>query len=358
MTQLLVIREHMLKFYQKNARLLNPVFRFLAALVIFFSINQLVGYDPALHPWYVVVILSLISSALPAAIFIVLVAVYAVIHVYYASVILAMVLAVVFAIIYFVYVRFVPKHGYVILAVPLLYVFHIPYALPIILGLIAAPVSIVPMSCGVFVYFTLKNMITVIGTATDDSIALYNQVVQLIFSSKEMYLTMGIFAIVTIVIYIIRNHEFDYAFEISIFVGAFLNAILFLIINYPFDIHINLGYLLIETLISAVLAWVVQFFKLTLNYAGVEYLQFEDDEYYYYVKAVPKVNIAAPKRKVKRFNAHLFGEGSFSMHPEEKEDDITEPETSSEEENMDEMLEKHDFDFKVTVEDDDFEDKN
>ena len=42
--------------------------------------------------------------------------------------------------------------------------------------------------------------------------------------------------------------------------------------------------------------------RLALNYAGVENLQFEDDEYYYYVRAVPKMSVAAPKKRVKRFN--------------------------------------------------------
>jgi hypothetical protein len=31
-------------------------------------------------------------------------------------------------------------------------------------------------------------------------------------------------------------------------------------------------------------------------------VQFEDDEYYYYVKAVPKMNVSAPEVKVKNIN--------------------------------------------------------
>ena len=31
-------------------------------------------------------------------------------------------------------------------------------------------------------------------------------------------------------------------------------------------------------------------------------MQFEDDEYYYYVRAVPKMSVAAPNKRVKRFN--------------------------------------------------------
>ena len=32
--------------------------------------------------------------------------------------------------------------------------------------------------------------------------------------------------------------------------------------------------------------------SLQLNFRRTEYVQYEDDEYYYYVKAVPKINVA------------------------------------------------------------------
>lgn len=40
-----------------------------------------------------------------------------------------------------------------------------------------------------------------------------------------------------------------------------------------------------------------------MDYSRTEHTQFEDDEYYYYVKAVPKINVVAPEMNVKRINA-------------------------------------------------------
>jgi disulfide oxidoreductase YuzD len=37
-----------------------------------------------------------------------------------------------------------------------------------------------------------------------------------------------------------------------------------------------------------------------VDYTRTERVQFEDDEYYYYVKAVPKNMIAEPKKTVKK----------------------------------------------------------
>ena len=39
-----------------------------------------------------------------------------------------------------------------------------------------------------------------------------------------------------------------------------------------------------------------------MDYARSESLQFEDDEYYYYVKAIPKVSVSTPEKTVKRIN--------------------------------------------------------
>ena len=42
---------------------------------------------------------------------------------------------------------------------------------------------------------------------------------------------------------------------------------------------------------------------LAVDFTRTEYVQFEDDDYYYYVKAVPKVKVTTQNVKVKRINA-------------------------------------------------------
>ena len=47
----------------------------------------------------------------------------------------------------------------------------------------------------------------------------------------------------------------------------------------------------------------IQLFRFNVDYARTEKVQFEDDEYYYYVKAVPKVTLSEPEKKVKKINS-------------------------------------------------------
>jgi hypothetical protein len=60
--------------------------------------------------------------------------------------------------------------------------------------------------------------------------------------------------------------------------------------------------MILGTLGSGILAVIIQFFHLALDYTGVEHVQFEDEDYYYYVKAVPKINVTTPQINVKRIN--------------------------------------------------------
>ena len=86
MTHLLVIRERLIRFYQDHARIVNALFRLLLSFITFFSINQLVGYNPVLKSWYVIVAFSVVNTVLPMSVLLFLAAAYTVFHVYYVSV--------------------------------------------------------------------------------------------------------------------------------------------------------------------------------------------------------------------------------------------------------------------------------
>ena len=50
-------------------------------------------------------------------------------------------------------------------------------------------------------------------------------------------------------------------------------------------------------------ALLYHFFVFTVDYTRTEYVQYEDDDYVYYVKAVPKASVATSERSIKKINA-------------------------------------------------------
>lgn len=53
------------------------------------------------------------------------------------------------------------------------------------------------------------------------------------------------------------------------------------------------------TIVSVIVGEILEFFLFHVDYKRTERLQFEDDEYYYYVKAVPKITGAKKSREYK-----------------------------------------------------------
>lgn len=94
--------------------------------------------------------------------------------------------------------------------------------------------------------------------------------------------------VVTIlVINIVRNTSLKNAKEKAIIVGAFVELICVLVLNHVFALKLNPVLVIVLTLVSLIISLIVLWAVLPLNYKEVEYVEFYDDEYYYFVKAVP-----------------------------------------------------------------------
>lgn len=327
MMPLLVLRARLRSIYQKYELYIEPIIKFAAAVIVFLMINNYIGYDERLKKLPIVLALSLLSAFTPSAILVLLAALVSVAHVYFKLQILSILIVLIMLILYCLFLRFTPRLGYVMVAIPILYLFHLPYLVPILLGLFATPVSIVPTGCGVLVYYLFKiikeTQISYEGVSIDDTLQLYTDVINKLISNKQMFLTIAMFSLIILVTYFIRRKKFDYAREIAIAAGALTCILGFLMCDLQLDISEEIVTMIVGTLVSAIIAVVVQFFHLSLDYTGVELVQFEDDDYYYYVKAVPKINVTTPQINVKRINAQTLdtGTGKIGGEAEAEEDE-------------------------------------
>ena len=72
--------------------------------------------------------------------------------------------------------------------------------------------------------------------------------------------------------------------------------------GFYFRLDIDVVTLIIYTVISVVIGLLLEFFVFGGDYTRTERLEYEDDEYYYYVKAIPKVAVTTPEKTVKKIN--------------------------------------------------------
>ena len=308
MVALLEIKEKLVRFYGKYEAYVTPLMRFALALVAFMFINANIGYMKVISTTPVALILSALCSVLPVNAMIAIAALVILLDLYALSLEVLIVGALVFAFIYFVYFRFSPRYGYNAVLAPVCFKLGIPYIVPIGSGLLGEMYSVISVVCGSVIYFFLKGVHeneTTLSSASDAAASATSKitiVLNQLLMNKEMFLVVTIFAITTIVVYIIRRMDIDNAWTIA-WISGILFEVIGLVSGYLLlGISGKIPGVIIGGIFSAVIALGMQFMFFNVDYTRTERLQFEDDEYYYYVKAVPKSVITGSDKKVKHFH--------------------------------------------------------
>ena len=303
MTSLLVFREQLKKFYSKYELYITPAGKFLLALATLLVINGSIGYMSELKSFTVVLVLSLMCSFLPTNFIIMIAALVTLGHLYKFSLECALVALAVFLLLFILYFRFSPKDTLVVILTPICFVLKIPYVIPIAVGLVGTPFSVVSVASGVIVYWMLNYMnvsASVLSTFEEDgALEKFRYVIDGLMGNKAMFVTIVAFVVTLLVVYFIRRLSVDYAWTIAIITGALLDILILLFGDLMYNTNLSIVGLVFGNLAAGAIAKALEFFVFNVDYSRTERVQFEDDEYYYYVKAVPKNTVAAPQKRVK-----------------------------------------------------------
>lgn len=306
MTSLLEMREKLKLIYSKNEVFIIPVVKFLLAFVALTMVNGQLGYMNKIDNIAVVLIVSLLCSFLPNGCIILFAALFSLLHMYALSLEVAIVGFCVFLVMFLLFFRFSPKDSIVVVLTPILFVLKIPYVIPIVMGLLGTPAAAVSIGCGVVVYYFLDNVAvnaTTISTmGAEEATAKLRMVIDGLMNNRTMVVMVVAFAVTVIVVYLIRRMAIDYSWTIAMIAGVIINLVILLVGDLMYDTNMSLLGAVLGSVAAIVIAKILEFFRFCVDYSRTEKVQFEDDEYYYYVKAVPKMTVTAPTKTVKKIN--------------------------------------------------------
>lgn len=298
--------------YSKYEVYFTPLLKFFLALITLCLINSKLGYMETIDRMTVVLIVALMCSFMPMNFIVLMGAVFVLLHLYTFSMECAAVIGAAFLLLFLLYLRFSPKDTLVVVLLPICFIMKIPYVIPMSMGLIGTPASAVSVACGVIVYYMLhyvtQNATVLAAMADEETAAKFKFIIDGLLKNREMVVTIAAFAITVIIVYLLRRLSIDYAWTIAMTAGAVVNIMVLLLGDLMFDTNNSLLSVLLGTIISFLLLLVLQFFVFYVDYSRTEKVQFEDDEYYYYVKAVPKVTVTKPEKKVKHINSAKTGQ--------------------------------------------------
>ena len=123
-----------------------------------------------------------------------------------------------------------------------------------------------------------------------------------ILNNREMYAVLITFTITFLVTNIIRRMPARYAGFYAIITGIICQFIFLVLTDIWLDAGLSLSAIVAETIVEIGIALLINALFFGVNYTQTEHFQFDDEEYYYYVKAVPKRTISVSDIKVKHIN--------------------------------------------------------
>ena len=292
MKEILKFRQSVKEFCSKYDMIITPVVRFILYLIMYMTLNSMTGYSTAFGSTKVAVLMAVISAVTSDGIGLGLGALLLTGQLFSANVEIGAVFLLLFLVLYCAYIRFFPKTIWIVLFAPVFFLVKLQFLLPILAGMLVGPAAMFSVGIGCIIYYFMiaaGDYVDALASAGGAEIAAsYKFIFEALKGNKELVLTVVVFAVIVLIVAIIYKLSFDYSWYVAIAIGGVFEIILFLVGNVTTGADMSLTSVVIGSLVSVIVAAVVQFWKTVVDYSKVEKTQFEDDEYYYYVKAVPK----------------------------------------------------------------------
>lgn len=306
MKSLLRLRAGLISIYKNNEIILNMLAKFVITFICLLSVNSIVNFSGyGIQSIIVSVFIGLTSLVLPLYVMLIIMMGLVILVASLSGIILSAVLLGIAAMIYILYIRLFKKEAILIMLTVLLLPTTGVYLVALVGPLFFEIGGIGAIFCGGVLYHILKIMPTLINTAFNsglelDTIFAQIDVILTYIMGRTIYdqrflATMAILMVVFLVVYLIRIWTIDYALYIAVFCGAATNILGFVVAQIIIDLDLNLPMMVSSTTICALLGFFVSFMSRVLDYNRAQVVQFEDDENYYFVKVIPKIEWS-PKR--------------------------------------------------------------
>lgn len=305
MMTLLVLKSRIKNFYEKHYHVLRGVIKALVTFCALVVVTEQLNYNEFLGQYVVLGALAVLCGVTPDVVSIVVTILTAAVEIASVSLLMAFTVLLVLIIYLLLFGRLEKSQCVLILEIPLLSAVHIGFVVPVLAALFLTPAAIPAVIMGVIMQYFMLGVMNggAAGAVSETGESALNSLQYLtdsVLQNKMVVVTIIAYCSGFLCIYFIRRCKMRHGSQIGILVGAIVMMAIELLSNILWDLNLNLVSLTLQVVVSMAVAYVVQFFRLTLDYHGTRKLQFEDDEYYYYVTAIPKFKVAVVDKTVTR----------------------------------------------------------
>ncbi len=313
LSTLFQVRGLISKYIKRYELYIKVVFKFAAYLVLFRTMTDNAAFagDGVFNSVVVQLVLALVSTLLPSRCGVLIALAICVYNIFQASLIGSVIMGTMMLVLYISMARMFPDQVYFLALIPLCIEWNLYLLVPLFAGLYVGVVAVVPVVAGILMwglqqiipaFMTLEmgesldalpKMISDASTYGIDQITKNEQMVYLLIVSAGIILVVSM----------LRKLRLDYVRYIALGAGGILGIVCLIMGKTVESLSGDLfSMILMSLLIIAVLA-LMEFLNLSLNYKAAQDLEFEDEDYFYQVRAIPKINpVSKSKKKIKKIN--------------------------------------------------------
>ncbi|MBR3402803.1 MAG: hypothetical protein IKG67_11275 [Parasporobacterium sp.] len=296
-------------YYQKHPTLSGLIIKFVLSIVVLFLLRANIGFNPILSNVFFVILFAAVCSFVPIKLMTMALVAYAIVQIFSLSTGLGVLACILFVIMYLIYFRFDERTGYAIVLVPLFCIIRLPFLVPAVLAVTAGVGSVISSLLGLlfyyFIHYMQMNTAVFMGAADNTELTKISMALSGLFSYREMWYTMACVLIAFFAVYYLKKININKSSYMAVSIGTGIYLILILVSNLLCEsmTYNKLFWIVFGSVLTCILAIVISDLLLPLDYSRTELLEFEDEEYKYFVRAVPKVSVSKKSVKIKRIYA-------------------------------------------------------
>lgn len=294
MDQIYGLKQKWLMLYSKTSLYIQIILKFVLGFIVYSYINNQLGYMGMLDNTMIVLLLSAVGSVMSYTIILLIATFLILLHCFSASIGLVACVGIVFLILYIIYFRFTSKMAIVVLVTPLALQIGVPIVVPIVGGLLLNPFASIPMIFGSFIYIMLQTISglseTWVGELSLDGLMSDGLgILMALKDNKEIIFYAIVLSVTICVVYLVKKLPITHAWKISIGVGYLTYFIMAFFTGGILAVEVSIVGLIFGNLIAVLIGLFIEIMFMGVDYKKTEIVEFEDDDYHYYVKAVPKI---------------------------------------------------------------------
>ncbi|MCR5415201.1 MAG: hypothetical protein K6E79_00210 [Pseudobutyrivibrio sp.] len=297
------LRDGIRKFVLSREMLFIKIWNGLVAFVGLICINNNLGFCKPLNNILITLLISIVCAFFPIQGVALVLAIVMLINLAALSAETAVVGIAFLVVGYLVCAYFRSKNTYNMVTVPICYSFSAPYVIALGAGLLSNISELASVICGTVTAYYLhiiKNNYAAIWDETSD-VSIVALVKEQMFQSKMFYFFLAAMIAMFLVVYFLRLSSIRMSWIVANTAGVLVEFFIMLSGYLLTSQKAEIPSLVLGNILVLVVGFILNYFILDLDYSRIEKVQFEDDDYYYYVTAVPKIRIVDEDKEVKTF---------------------------------------------------------